>query len=219
MFYSLSGKLIVKSGSTAVVECGGVGFTCGVTLQTLQRLPQIGEPVTLYTHLSVREDALDLFGFADPAELDFFRLLIGVSGIGPKVALAVLSQLPPDRLALCIATGDAKSITRAQGVGPKVAQRIVMELKDKVGKLCRRRRFPGGSHRRGGGIGVQQCFGRGGSAGGARLSSIGGVACGRPAGQRPAGGAARARRAQRACQKSLIEEGKAWPKRILKTGL
>ena len=136
MFYSLSGKLIVKSGSTAVVECGGVGFTCGVTLQTLQRLPQIGEPVTLYTHLSVREDALDLFGFADPAELDFFRLLIGVSGIGPKVALAVLSQLPPDRLALCIATGDAKSITRAQGVGPKVAQRIVMELKDKVGSFA-----------------------------------------------------------------------------------
>lgn len=128
--------MIVKSGSTAVVECGGVGFTCGVTLQTLQRLPQIGEPVTLYTHLSVREDALDLFGFADPAELDFFRLLIGVSGIGPKVALAVLSQLPPDRLALCIATGDAKSITRAQGVGPKVAQRIVMELKDKVGSFA-----------------------------------------------------------------------------------
>ena len=107
-----------------------------MTLQTLQRLPQIGEPVTLYTHLSVREDALDLFGFADPAELDFFRLLIGVSGIGPKVALAVLSQLPPDRLALCIATGDAKSITRAQGVGPKVAQRIVMELKDKVGSFA-----------------------------------------------------------------------------------
>ena len=128
--------MIVKSGSTAVVECGGVGFTCGVTLQTLQRLPQIGEPVTLYTHLSVREDALDLFGFADPAELDFFRLLIGVSGIGPKVALAVLSQLPPDRLALCIATGDAKSITRAQGVGPKVAQRIVMELKDRVGSFA-----------------------------------------------------------------------------------
>ena len=128
--------MIVKSGSTAVVECGGVGFTCGVTLQTLQRLPQIGEPVTLYTHLSVREDALDLFGFADPAELDFFRLLIGVSGIGPKVALAVLSQLSPDRLALCIATGDAKSITRAQGVGPKVAQRIVMELKDKVGSFA-----------------------------------------------------------------------------------
>ncbi len=136
MFYSLTGTLLVKSGSTAVIECGGVGFSCGITLQTLQSLPAVGEKTTLYTHLSVREDALDLFGFAEPAELDFFRLLISVSGVGPKVALAVLSQLAPDKLALCIATGDAKTITRAQGVGPKVAQRIVMELKDKVGSFA-----------------------------------------------------------------------------------
>ena len=136
MIYSLTGKLLVKSGSTAVVECGGVGFSCGITLQTLQGLPAVGEMATLYTHLSVREDAMDLFGFADLAELDFFRLLIGVSGVGPKVALAVLSQLTPEKLALCIATGDAKTITRAQGVGPKVAQRIVMELKDKVGSFA-----------------------------------------------------------------------------------
>lgn len=136
MIYSLTGKLLVKSGSTAVVECGGVGFSCGITLQTLQSLPAVGEVATLYTHLSVREDAMDLFGFADLAELEFFRLLISVSGVGPKVALAVLSQLTPEKLALCIATGDAKSITRAQGVGPKVAQRIVMELKDKVGSFA-----------------------------------------------------------------------------------
>lgn len=136
MIYSLTGKLMVKSGSTAVVECGGVGFSCGITLQTLQSLPAVGEVATLYTHLSVREDAMDLFGFADLVELEFFRLLISVSGVGPKVALAVLSQLTPEKLALCIATGDAKSITRAQGVGPKVAQRIVMELKDKVGSFA-----------------------------------------------------------------------------------
>lgn len=136
MFYSLTGKLLVKSGSTAVVECGGVGFSCGITLQTLQSLPAVGETAALYTHLSVREDAMDLFGFAEQAELEFFRLLIGVSGVGPKVALAVLSQFTPEKLALCIATGDAKTITRAQGVGPKVAQRIVMELKDKVGSFA-----------------------------------------------------------------------------------
>lgn len=90
-------------------------------------------PVTLFTHLNVREDALDLFGFADKSELEFFRLLTGISGVGPKAALAILSELTPEKLAVCIMSGDSKAITRAQGVGAKIAQRVVMELKDKLG--------------------------------------------------------------------------------------
>ena len=135
MIYSLTGVLRQKTTNTAVVECGGVGYACGVTLHTLQNLPAVGETATLYTHLSVREDAMELFGFADTAERDFFRLLIGISGVGPKNALSVLSLMTPDKLAVCIAAGDVKSITRAQGVGSKIAQRIVLELKDKVGSL------------------------------------------------------------------------------------
>lgn len=135
MFYSLSGKLIYTDTSTAVVECGGVGFKCSVSLYTLQKLPQIGAQVTLYTHLNVREDALDLFGFCDSTELDLFKLITSVSGVGPKAALSILSEFNPDGLALAIASGDSKSLTRANGVGAKIAQRIVLELKDKVGGM------------------------------------------------------------------------------------
>ncbi len=127
MFYSLTGKL-------AVVECGGVGYRCMTSLTTLSCLPPAGERVTLYTHLNVREDALDLFGFYSMNELDAFKKLIGVSGVGPKSALAILSDMTPDRLALCIASGDAKSLTRAPGVGVKLAQRLILELKDKISK-------------------------------------------------------------------------------------
>ena len=134
MFYSLTGKLIHTEAYLAVVECGGVGYRCMTSLTTLSCLPPAGERVTLYTHLNVREDALDLFGFYSMNELDAFKKLIGVSGVGPKSALAILSDMTPDRLALCIASGDAKSLTRAPGVGVKLAQRLILELKDKISK-------------------------------------------------------------------------------------
>lgn len=134
MFYSLTGKLIHTEAYLAVVECGGVGYRCMTSLTTLSCLPPAGERVTLYTHLNVREDALDLFGFYSVNELDTFKKLIGVSGVGPKSALAILSDMTPDRLALCIASGDAKSLTRAPGVGVKLAQRLILELKDKISK-------------------------------------------------------------------------------------
>jgi len=118
--------------SSAAVECAGVAYRCQTTLSTLSRLDPVGAEVLLYTHLNVREDAVDLFGFADQRELRFFRMLIAITGVGPKAALSILSNLSPDRLSMCIATGDFKSITAAQGVGPKLAQRVVLELKDKI---------------------------------------------------------------------------------------
>lgn len=132
MIYSLNGTLIYTDVNTAVVECGGVGFKCFSTLTTLRKLPQVGSKVFLYTHMNVREDTMDLYGFADTEELRCFKLLISVSGVGPKAALAILSELTPEKLAFCVSAGDSKSITRAQGVGPKTAQRVVLELKDKL---------------------------------------------------------------------------------------
>ncbi len=132
MIYSVSGKLIFTDVSCAVVECGGVGMKCYVSLNTARVLPSVGQHVMLYTHLSVREDALDLFGFATQEELDMFRLITSVSGVGAKLAMSILSEFTPDRLCLYIAGGDAKAITRANGVGAKLAQRMVLELKDKV---------------------------------------------------------------------------------------
>ena len=133
MIYSLSGTLVHTDSATAVVECGGVGFKCFVSMNTLRRLPPPGSEVRLFTHMNVREDALDLFGFCDERELDMFRMITNVSGVGPKVAMWILSVFEPDRLSLFIASGDSKSITRAAGVGGKLAQRIVLELKDKIG--------------------------------------------------------------------------------------
>ena len=133
MIYSLDGTLTYFDQNFAVVSCGGVGFKCFTTLTTL--LSGVGKPVKLFTYLSVREDALDLYGFASTAELDCFKLLISVNGVGPKAALAILSELSADRLAVCIAGGDAKSLTRAPGIGKKIAERIVLELKDKMGVL------------------------------------------------------------------------------------
>ena len=132
MFYSVKGTLIHTEPGMAVVECGGVGFKCLTTLNTQRALPKLGEQVTLYTHLNVREDALDLFGFATMSELNCFKMLTGVSGVGPKVGLAILSELAPEQVAMAVATGDSKTLTRASGVGAKLAQRITLELKDKV---------------------------------------------------------------------------------------
>ncbi len=133
MLYSVRGKLIHTTPGGAVVECSGVGFYCQTTLNTLKRI-KIGEEVTLYTYLNVREDAMELFGFATKAELDTYKTLIGVSGVGPKVGLALLSELSPEQIALAVATDDVKTITRAQGVGKKLAQRVILELKDKLAK-------------------------------------------------------------------------------------
>lgn len=132
MFYSVTGNIVHIDASSVAVECGGVAFRCSCSLNTLKTVGNIGSQTTLYTYLVVREDALELFGFKDMNELDCFKLLIGISGVGPKAALAVLSEMTPDKLAMAVASGDAKSVTKAQGVGPKIAQRIVLELKGKL---------------------------------------------------------------------------------------
>lgn len=132
MIYNVRGTLTYTDINYAVVECGGVGFKCFVSMTTLKELPSLGKETNLYTYLAVREDAMDLFGFATQQELDAFKLLITVSGVGPKAAMAVLSVLPPDRLSIAVSSGDVKSIQSAQGVGKKTAERIVLELKDKM---------------------------------------------------------------------------------------
>ncbi len=132
MYYSLRGTLIHLEPSAAVIECGGVGYRCVTTTSTLAKLPPQGQEATLYTHLVVREDAVTLFGFADEEELNCFKMLTTVSKVGPKVAVAILSNLNPQRFALCVVTGDYKQLTQAPGVGAKLAQRIVLELKDKI---------------------------------------------------------------------------------------
>lgn len=132
MFYSITGNIIASDASSVAVECSGVAFKCNASLNTLRKIGPTGSNVTLYTYLSVKEDALDLFGFYDLQELDCFKLLIAISGVGPKAALAVLSEMTPERLALAVSNGDHKAVTKAQGVGPKLAQRIVLELKGKL---------------------------------------------------------------------------------------
>lgn len=135
MIYNINGTLTYMGDQFLVVECSGIGFKCFSSLNTLKSVGRTGEKINLFTYLSVKEDALDLFGFATEEELSFFKLLITVSGVGPKAAVAVLSELEPSRLALAIASGDVKSITRANGVGKKTAERIVLELKDKVANV------------------------------------------------------------------------------------
>ena len=135
MIYSVSGTLVHLEPGVAVVECGGVGFKCLTSMNTQRKLPNIGGQVKLYTKLNVREDAMDLFGFATLAELSCFTMLTAVSGVGPRVGLAILSELAPEQVALAVASGDSKALTRASGVGAKLAQRIALELKDKVKKM------------------------------------------------------------------------------------
>ena len=135
MFYSLTGKVVMKDSSSAAIDCSGVAYLVNTTLSTINSLPPVGETATVYTYLAVREDALDLFGFYSKDELECFKLLITVSGVGPKAATAVLSALTPSQLAVAISSGDVKAITAAQGVGAKIAQRIVLELRSKMGSL------------------------------------------------------------------------------------
>ena len=133
MIYSLRGKLIHTDTASIVIECGGVGYLCRATLNTIGKMPSVGEGVFVYTYMAVREDSIDLYGFSDTAELNAFKLITSVNGVGPKVGISILSEFAPDKLAFFIGTGDSKAITAANGVGGKLAQRIVLELKDKMG--------------------------------------------------------------------------------------
>ncbi len=135
MIASLRGTLIYSDLNFVVVECGGVGIKCYVTKSAHLKLTKIGEEVFLYTHMVVREDAMDLYGFADLEELNTFKLITSVNGVGAKIGIAILSELSANRVMLSIAGNDAKALTAASGVGIKLAQRIVLELKDKVGSL------------------------------------------------------------------------------------
>ena len=131
MFYYIDGIVTVMETNLAVLDCGGVGYACHTTGYTLSQL-QIGKKHKLYTYCNIKEDAFDIFGFSTKEELNCFNRLIGVSGVGPKVALAILSATTPSQFTLAVMTGDEKTLTMAQGVGKKMAQRIILELKDKV---------------------------------------------------------------------------------------
>ncbi|MEG2119982.1 MAG: Holliday junction branch migration protein RuvA [Pseudoflavonifractor sp.] len=133
MFYYVKGVVAHIAPYLAVIDCGGVGFACKTTNNTISHLKK-GEPAKLFTHLNVREDAMELYGFATENELNCFHLLISVSGVGPKAALSILSSNTPEGLAMGIITGDEKALTAAPGVGKKIAQRIILELKDKLAK-------------------------------------------------------------------------------------
>lgn len=136
MFYYIKGKLILSEESQAVIDVGGVAYAMTVSANTQAAISAKsfnGEnDITLYTHLSVREDGVELFGFNGLDELHMFKLLISVSGIGPKAAMSLLSYMTPDGIAIAICTEDKKSISKAPGIGPKTAARIILELKDKV---------------------------------------------------------------------------------------
>ncbi len=132
MIYSLNGTLIFADHQFAVIECGGVGYKFLASTKTLASLPQKGSKAFVFTYMNVKEDAVDLYGFADTSELELFKLITSVNGVGPKIGIAILSDFTVDQLSLAIASGDAKTLTRASGVGLKIAQRIVLELKDKL---------------------------------------------------------------------------------------
>jgi Holliday junction DNA helicase RuvA len=133
MFYYLDGTVAEILPYLAVIDCGGVGYACKTTNYTLGSLKK-GQRGKLYTYLNVGEDVFDLYGFATQSELNSFKMLISVSGVGPKAALAILSSTTPESLAMAIVTEDAKTLTAAPGIGKKIAQRIILELKDKMAK-------------------------------------------------------------------------------------
>lgn len=134
MIYSVTGKVIHTEPELAVISCGGVGYGCKTTLTTIADISGSSGDVTLYTHLIIREDSADLYGFSRYEELNWFRLLITVSGVGAKAALTILSGMTANNLAVAIASEDAKAFTKLKGIGTKTAQRIVLELKSKVTK-------------------------------------------------------------------------------------
>jgi Holliday junction DNA helicase RuvA len=133
MIYSVKGELIHIEPNLAVVECSGVGMACRTTSTSLHGL-EIGSEVTFLTYMSVREDAIELFGFTTEYELNCFKLLLSISGVGPKAALAILSEMSPQSFALSVVADDVKALTRVSGIGTKTAQLIILKLKDKLSK-------------------------------------------------------------------------------------
>jgi Holliday junction DNA helicase RuvA len=129
----ISGKVAVRRGDHVVVDCGGVGYRLAVSAETLKHVPAVGRDVLLHTHLIVRDDALALYGFSSEEERELFLMLLGVQAVGPKVALAVLSGAPPRELLRVVAAGDAARLQAAPGVGKRTAERIIVELREKVG--------------------------------------------------------------------------------------
>lgn len=132
MFYYLNGEVALLDENIAVIDCGGVGYACHSTTYTISKL-RVGQPAKLFTYCNIREDAFDIYGFSTRDELRCFEKLIGVTGVGPKAAQAILSAVSPERFTLAVLTQDEKALTAAQGVGKKLAQRIILELKDKLG--------------------------------------------------------------------------------------
>ncbi len=131
MFYYVNGTVAEIEAGLAVIDCSGVGYACATTNYTLSQLKK-GERAKLYTYLNVREDAMEMFGFASQSELRSFKMLIGVSGVGPKAALSILSSTTPQQLSMAVVMDDEKALTAAPGIGKKIAQRIILELKDKL---------------------------------------------------------------------------------------
>lgn len=131
MFYYVNGTVAEIEAGLAVIDCSGVGYACATTNYTLSQLKK-GERAKLYTYLNVREDTMEMFGFASQSELRSFKMLIGVSGVGPKAALSILSSTTPQQLSMAVVMGDEKALTAAPGIGKKIAQRIILELKDKL---------------------------------------------------------------------------------------
>lgn len=132
MYYYIKGKYITKGDNFIVLETGGIGYKIFTSAINLEKMPLPNENLMMYTHLYVREDIQDLYGFVSSDELTLFLQLLSISGVGPKAALAVMSALTYEQLALAVMTNDSKALTKAQGIGPKAAQRIILELKDKL---------------------------------------------------------------------------------------
>ena len=165
MFYYLEGTVTLMEPGLAVIDCGGVGYACSTTTYTLAGL-KLNARARLYTYCSIREDAFDIYGFSTKDERDCFLRLLAVSGVGPKAALSILSILSPDQFRLAVITQDERSLTRAAGVGKKVAQRILLELKEKLGAA----ELPDAS---GGGAGVAVAHGSAVAEATAALASLG----------------------------------------------
>ena len=133
MIASVKGKLEGVTNDSVVIDVNGIGVEAIVPVTVINRLPKTDENIRLYTYLHIREDAMQLYGFLEKEDLDFFKLLITVNGIGPKAAIAILSSMPADILTFAILSEDIKTIEKAQGIGAKTAKKLVLELKDKVG--------------------------------------------------------------------------------------
>ena len=152
MFYYVEGKVAHIEPYLAVIDCGGVGYACRTTNHTISQLKK-GEVKRLYTYLNVGDGIFELYGFATEQELNSFKLLIGVSGVGPKAALAILSVGTPETLTMAVVTGDEKALTAAPGVGKKLAQRIILELKDKIARETQELSLPASAGGASAGIG------------------------------------------------------------------